>query len=506
MAHLVTNLVAAARDHPSNPAVRLDEAVLSYSDLLEAASRVAAFLRARGLVPGDRICLVLPNVPAFPVLFYGSLMAGCVVLPLNPLLRAREIEYYLEDSGTSLVFASDQAGEAAAIAALSVGVECLLVGATGPRGDQLADVAANGIAVDVADDDTAVLLYTSWVTGKPRGAQLTHANLSTNAATSATVLKCTSDDVLMGCLPMFHLFGLTGALNAAVSAAACLTLMPRFQPAKALEVIGRDKVTIFEGVPTMYSALLQMQNRDAYDVSTLRTCVTGGSAMPVAVLKSFEEAFGCIVLEGYGLSETSPVAAFNHMDAERKPGSIGTPVAGMELRLVNDGGQLIPAGNDGVGEIEIRGEGVMKGYWEHPEDTDKILRDGWLRSGDLATRDKDGYYFIVDRKKDLIIRGGYNVYPGEIEDALREHEAVADVAVIGIDHGHLGEEVGAAVILEPGAFTTVAELRNFAKLRLAAYKYPRYVWIVDELPRDATGVVVRREVSPPPQDEPARPG
>jgi long-chain acyl-CoA synthetase len=247
---------------------------------------------------------------------------------------------------------------------------------------------------------------------------------------------------------------------------------------------------------------LQTQNRDSYDIATLRTCVTGGSAMPVEVLKSFEEAFGCIVLEGYGLSETSPVAAFNHMDAERKPGSIGTPVAGMELRLVDDGGHPIPTGDDGVGEIEIRGDGVMKGYWEHPEDTDKIIRDGWLRTGDLATRDEDGYYFIVDRKKDLIIRGGYNVYPGEIEDALREHEAVADVAVVGIEHALLGEEVGAAILLERGALTTVAELRNFAKLRVAAYKYPRHVWIVDDLPRDAAGVVVRRQVSPP-RDEAA---
>nr|MBA3409480.1 AMP-binding protein [Geodermatophilaceae bacterium] len=421
------------------------------------------------------------------------------------LLRAREFEYYLEDSGAGLVFASDQAGEAASGAAASLGIECMLAGATGPSADQLADVPVNGITADVADDDTAVLLYTSWVTGKPRGAQLTHANLSTNSATSAAFLKCTSDDVVMGCLPMFHLFGLTGALNAAVSAAACLTLMPRFHPAKALEVIARDKVTIFEGVPTMYSALLQTQNRDAYDISTLRTCVTGGSAMPVQVLTSFEEAFGCIVLEGYGLSETSPVAAFNHMDAERKPGSIGTPVAGTELRLVDDGGHQIPAGNDGVGEIEIRGEGVMKGYWEHPEDTEKIIRDGWLRTGDLATRDKDGYYFIVDRKKDLIIRGGYNVYPGEIEDALREHEAVADVAVIGIDHAHLGEEVGAAIILEPGAAITVAELRNFGKLQVAAYKYPRHVWLVDELPRDASGVLARRKVLPP-RDETAGPG
>jgi len=221
--------------------------------------------------------------------------------------------------------------------------------------------------------------------------------------------------------------------------------------------------------------------------------------MPVDVMKSFEQAFGCIVLEGYGLSETSPVASFNHMDAERKPGSIGTPIAGMQLKLIGEDGNDIPEGSEQIGEIAIRGDGVMKGYWQHPEDTEKIITDGWLRTGDLATRDRDGYYFIVDRKKDLIIRGGYNVYPGEIEDALREHEAVAAAAVIGIEHPHLGEEVGAAVVLVADAQVTVSELRNFVKLRVAAYKYPRLIWIVDDLPRGPTGQIARRQVSPPPR-------
>jgi len=497
MGHLVDNLIEAARRHPDRPAVRLEDLVLTYRELLDAARRTAGMLQARGLEQGDRVCLVLPNVPAFPVLFYGSLMAGCVVLPLNPLLRTREIKYYLTDSGTRLVVAREPSAAAAATAAQAAGAECLLVGAAGPSTEQLGEASPVTEPVEVADDDTAVLLYTSWVSGKPRGAQLTHANLSSNAATSATILRYTSDDVVMGCLPLFHLFGLTGGLNAAVFAGACLTLMPRFHPGQALQVIDRDEVTIFLGVPTMYSALLQAQNRDSFDISKLGTCITGGSPMPVEVLQSFEEAFGCIVLEGYGLSETSPVASFNHMDAERKAGSIGTPVAGTELKLIGDDGSDLPGGSDQVGEIAIRGEGVMKGYWEHPEDTAKVMADGWLRTGDLATRDADGFYFIVDRKKDLIIRGGYNVYPGEIEDALREHEAVADAAVIGIEHPHLGEEVGALVVLEPGAQIPVEDLLSFAKERVAAYKYPRRVWIVDELPKDAAGTILRREIVPP---------
>ncbi|MBA3293125.1 MAG: long-chain fatty acid--CoA ligase [Geodermatophilaceae bacterium] len=499
MGQLVTSLITAAHKHPDRPAVRLEESVLSYRGLLDAAERVAGMLKARGLEPGDRICLVLPNVPAFPVLFYGSLIAGCIVLPLNPLLRHREIEYCLQDSGAKLVFASENAGDAAVAAAQAAGAECMLVDAVGPSSEQLADAPNGTEPVQVADDDTAVLLYTSWVSGKPRGAMLTHANLSSNAATSAIMIKCTSADVVMGCLPLFHLFGLTGGLNLAVFAGACLTLMPRFHPTKALEIIDRDRVTIFEGVPTMYSAMVTAPNRDSVDTSTLLTCITGGSPMPVDVMKSFEQAFGCIVLEGYGLSETSPVASFNHMDAERKPGSIGTPIAGMQLKLIGEDGNDIPEGSEQIGEIAIRGDGVMKGYWQHPEDTEKIITDGWLRTGDLATRDRDGYYFIVDRKKDLIIRGGYNVYPGEIEDALREHEAVAAAAVIGIEHPHLGEEVGAAVVLVADAQVTVAELRNFVKLRVAAYKYPRLIWIVDDLPRGPTGQIARRQVSPPPR-------
>jgi long-chain acyl-CoA synthetase len=300
---------------------------------------------------------------------------------------------------------------------------------------------------------------------------------------------------MMGCLPLFHVFGLTCGLNATVTAGGTLTLLPRFDAGKALEIIHRDGVTIFEGVPTMYAAMLHHPDADPSHAASLRVCVSGGAAMPVEVLRGFEAKFGCVILEGYGLSETSPVASFNHPDKVRKPGSVGTPVEGVEMRLVGDSGATVPSGE--VGEIAIRGHNVMKGYWDRPEATAEAIPDGWFRTGDLARCDEDGYYFIVDRKKELIIRGGYNVYPREIEEVLHEHPAVAEVAVVGIPHPELGEEVGAAVALKPGATATPEELRVFTKERVAAYKYPRHVWLVAELPKGPTGKILRREVRPP---------
>jgi len=493
--NLARNLTTTAARHGDRPAVRLDDVVLTYDQLLDSARRVTALLKARGVGPGDRVGIVLPNVPAFPVLFYGAVAAGAVVVPMNPLLKAREVQYYLEDSGASIVFAWHAMADEAAKAASTVGIECVPVDPADFM-DRLAEHEPDDVVEERNDDDTVVLLYTSGTTGQPKGAELTHGNLATNAAlTCETLVDLSPDDVVMGCLPLFHCFGLTCGLNAAVLAGACLTVVPRFDAQKALEVIGRDRVTVFEGVPTMYAGMLQAPDAKSYDVASLRTCVSGGSAMPVEVMKKFEETFGCIVLEGYGLSETSPVASFNHPHAERKPGSIGVPVRGVEMRLLDGDGKDVETGE--VGEIAIRGENVMKGYWGREDATREAIPDGWFRSGDMARQDEDGYFFIVDRKKDLIIRGGYNVYPREVEEALYEHEAVAEVAVIGLPDDHLGEEVGAAVALKPDAKATEDELRDFAKERLAAYKYPRRVWIVEELPKGPTGKILRREVEGP---------
>jgi long-chain acyl-CoA synthetase len=493
MTNLAANLVATAREHGGRPAIKLDDHVLDYSALHAAAAAVAGDLRAQGVEPGDRVGLVLPNVPAYPVLFYGALLAGAVVVPMNPLLKAREVEYYLNDSGMKVVYGWDGAGDVVPEAAAAVGITGIVVPATGPT-----ELGGTPIEepVERADDDTAVILYTSGTTGQPKGAELTHHNMASNAATTVeTLIEIGPDDVIMGCLPLFHVFGLTCGLNAAVRAGATLTLIPRFDPAKALTVVGRDKVTVFEGVPTMYAAMLHSPDAGEADMTSLRTCITGGSAMPVEILRSFEKTFGCQVFEGYGLSETSPVASFNQPGHERKPGTIGFAVRGCEMRVVNDDGEDVAEGEPG--EIAIRGENLMKGYWNRPDATAESIPDGWFRTGDIATKDDEGYYTIVDRKKDMIIRGGYNVYPREVEETLYEHPAVAEAAVIGIKHADLGEEIGAAVALKPGVEADPEELKDFVRERLAAYKYPRSVWLVESLPKGPTGKILRREVEPP---------
>jgi long-chain acyl-CoA synthetase len=491
------NLVTSAREFPEHTALRMDDQVLTYAGLDDAAARLAHMMTSMGIEPGDRIGLMVPNVPEFGLVFYAALRAGAVVVPMNPLLKEREIAYYLGNSGARFLFAWHQIADVAEAGAKEAGAELVAVG--GPLfAESYASHPPASEVVAREPLDTAVILYTSGTTGRPKGAELTHAGLNRNQEiTARNLLLLTPDDVIMGCLPLFHVFGLTCALNAAIATGAMLTLIPRFNPDKALAVIERDRVTVFEGVPTMYAAMLHTDPATRPDVSSLRACISGGAAMPVEVMRQFEDAFGAIVLEGYGLSETSPVASFNHPHAPRKPGSIGTPVEGVDIRLVGQDGQEVAPGE--VGEIEIRGHNVMKGYWGKPEETAAAVRDGWLATGDMARADEDGYLYIVDRKKDLIIRGGYNVYPREVEEVLYEHPAVAEAAVVGIPHDSLGEEIGAAVVLKPGADVSPADLSAYVKSRLAAYKYPRRVWLLDSLPKGPTGKILRREVTIPPE-------
>ncbi len=491
---LAYNLLATAARHPQRPALRLGTAAITYAEFDDATARVAGLLLERGLEPGDRVGVMLPNVVEFALVYYGVLRAGGVVVPMNVLLKQREVEFYLGDSGASLVFAWHEL-EAAQRGADAAGAECIFV-----EPDSFASMLARtppaAAVVDRLAGDTAVVLYTSGTTGKPKGAQLTHSNLAINADVSKQLFSLDANDVILGALPLFHAFGQTCGLNAALSAGASLALLPRFDAGKALAMIARDGVTVFEGVPTMYSALLHHPERERFDVSTLRVCVSGGAALPVELLRGFEHAYGCVILEGYGLSETSPVACFNHPQLDRKPGSIGTPVEGVEMRLVDSDRQ--PAARGEAGEIAIRGHNVMKGYWNRPDATaEAIDAAGWFYSGDIGRVDEDGCFFIVDRKKELIIRGGYNVYPREIEEVLYEHEGVREAAVIGIPHDELGEEVGAAVVLKSGSAITESELREFVKANVAAYKYPRQVWFVDALPKGPTGKILKREIQPP---------
>ena len=496
-ANLAANLARTAAEHPDAIAVKLDDAAFQYALLDEASQRVSAMLKSKGVEPGDRVGIMLPNVPYFPAVYYGVLRAGAVVVPMNVLLKAREVGFYLSDPQVKVLFAwHDFMAAAEAGAQEAGGVEIVPVkpGEIEPlvfEHDPDPEVAERG------GDDTAVILYTSGTTGTPKGAELTHDNLRTNAEISARLFDLTERDVIFGGLPLFHSFGQTCAMNVAISGGACVTLLPRFDPGRALEILERDRCTIFEGVPTMYGALLNHPDRDRRDLSCLRVCVSGGASLPVEVLRGFEQTFGCKVLEGYGLSETSPVASFNHPDRERKAGSIGTPIEGVQMKLVDDDGHEVPPGE--IGEILIKGHNVMKGYWNRPDATAAAIKDGWFATGDMARVDEDGYFFIVDRKKELIIRGGYNVYPREIEEVLYEHPAIAEAAVIGIPDEKMGEEVGAAVVLKPGQEADPDEIKAYVKEHVANYKYPRKVWVADELPKGPTGKILKREIEAPKQ-------
>jgi long-chain acyl-CoA synthetase len=490
--NLALNLTRTAAEHPDAIACKLDDAAFDYQLLDNASARVATMLESKGIGEGDRVGIMLPNVPYFPAVYYGVLRAGAVVVPMNVLLKGREVAYYLSDSGAKLLFAWHGFLEAAEQGAGDVEVVAVKPGEI--EGLIFAHEPAEAVA-EVAADDTAVILYTSGTTGKPKGAELTHANLRKNVTAAVALFGLGVGDMIFAGLPLFHSFGQTCTMNAAVCSGAAITLLPRFDPTKALEILERDACTVFEGVPTMYGALLNHPDRASADVSALRVCASGGASMPVEVMRGFEEAFGCKILEGYGLSETSPVASFNHPDRERKPGSIGTPLAGVEFRLIDDAGADVAPGQ--IGEILIKGHNVMKGYWQRPDATAEAIKDGWFATGDMAKVDDDGYYYIVDRKKELIIRGGYNVYPREVEEVLYEHPAVREAAVVGMAHDEWGEEVGAAVALKDGGSVTEAELIAFVKEQVAGYKYPRRIWFVDELPKGPTGKILKREIAAP---------
>src|SRR3954467_3825490 len=387
--NLASILTETAERRPEHVAIKLDDFELSYKALDGASAHVAGLLRSKGVEPGDRVGIMLPNVPYFPVVFYGVLRAGAVVVPMNVLLKGREVSFYLSDPEAKLVFAWHDFADAANEGAEEAGAEAILV-TPGEFEQMLFEKEASHEVAERGGDDTAVILYTSGTTGTPKGAELTHDNLQSNIETIlSTLFEIAPDDVVLGALPFFHVFGLTCGLNACVKAGGTLTLIPRFDADKALEIIARDRVTIFQGVPTMYVAMLHSEKADEADISCLRLCVSGGSAMPGEVLRSFEEKFGCKILEGYGLSETSPVASFNHPDRERKVGSIGTPVAGVEMRVVDEEGNEVEQGE--VGEIAIRGPNVMKGYWRKQDATDEVMDDdGWFHTGDMAKVDEEG--------------------------------------------------------------------------------------------------------------------
>jgi long-chain acyl-CoA synthetase len=435
---------------------------------------------------------MVPNVPEFTIAYFGVLYAGCTVVPLNVLLSAPEVAYHLQDSKAKLLVAHPLFRAPAAKGAAEAGVP--VVWSDGEGTDTVAALAAAEPARGLhptAAEDTAVILYTSGTTGKPKGAELTHANLLVNCSVVVPKLAAVGpDDVALATLPLFHSFGQTCIQNATLAVGGSFTLLPRFTPEEAAAIVARDRVTLFAGVPTMYFALLHHDG--PVDFSNVRFCLSGGAPMPEPVMKSFEEKFGVEILEGYGLSETSPVASFNLPTRPRKPGSIGYPVWGVELSIQDPDGNELPDGERG--EICIRGHNVMKGYLGRPDATAEAMRGGWFHSGDIGIRDPDGSYRIVDRVKDMIIRGGFNVYPREVEEVLYAHECVAEAAVIGVQHDSHGEEVKAVVALKPAKSATADDLIGWCKERLAAYKYPRIVEFVDALPKGPTGKILKREL------------
>ncbi|MGN9843139.1 long-chain-fatty-acid--CoA ligase [Nonomuraea sp. H19] len=488
--NLADRLHTAAGRLGGRAVLTLDEAELTYGALDELSARLAGLLRCRGIGAGDRVAIMLPNVPEFGVVYYGVLRIGAVVVPLDPLLKRREIAAYLGDCGARLLIAWHAFAEAAEAGSAGTKADCFFVVPEEFR-RLLRGVPAQHEIAAMGAGDTAVIHYTSGTTGRPKGIELTHANLGGNAATVARMHALGVDDVVLGALPLHHTYGQTCSLNATVHAGARLTLLRRFESGRALEVIRRDGVTVFQGVPTMYIALLD--HPGASDMSMLRVCASGGAALPLDVLRAYETRFGCQIIEGYGLSETSPVAATNRAGLGRRPGSIGWPIRGVEMKVIDDAGHEAPRGE--IGEIVVRGPNVMKGYWNDPAATAEAIRDGWFHTGDLGRLDEDGFFFLVDRRRDVIIRAGYTVYPREVEEVLYEHPAVRQAAVLGVPHPELGEEIEAVVAVR--APVTGGQLRDFVRERVAAYKYPRHISFVDELPMSHTGKILKRALDRP---------
>ncbi|BCJ74605.1 long-chain-fatty-acid--CoA ligase [Catellatospora sp. IY07-71] len=512
--NLANLLEDSARRHPGRDAVVLGATRLTYAQVDAAANQVAHLLAERGIRPGDRVALSCPNVPHFPIVYYGILKAGAVVVPLNVLLKAREIAYHLADAEARAYFCFEGTAELPMGAEGHAGfqqdggcgqfflitadpaAESPIAGAE-TLGQALAGRPSTFDTADTKETDTAVILYTSGTTGKPKGAELSHSNLVLNALTGNRLFGslATGHDRHLVTLPLFHSFGSTVQMNAGFAVASTLVLLPRFDAKQAVEALRRERITFFAGVPTMYWGLLNaLDGADVSEIAAnLRVAVSGGASLPVEIIKRFKDGFGVQILEGYGLSETSPLATFSDPEREPRPGSIGVPVWGVQLKLVDADGNTIE-GADQVGEIAIRGHNVMKGYYNRPQATAEVLAGGWFRTGDLARRDEDGFYYIVDRAKDMIIRGGFNVYPREIEEVLLTHPAVSLAAVVGVPHDSHGEEVKAYVIRAEGAELTEDELIAWCREGMASYKYPRLVEFVPSLPMTATGKILKREL------------
>jgi len=513
MINLASLLENSAFKFPDKTAFTFMNSSLSFAQINAAANQVANGLVNIGIKPNDNIALSCFNLPYFPIIYNGILKAGGIVVPLSVLLKSDEITYHLENSEAKAYFCFH-------------GTEELPMGKMGHAGFERAScckhfymimptpetpssiegsktlgslMAGQSPVFDTLPTlatDTAVIVYTSGTTGKPKGAELSHSNLIHNAILSANLFSAQADDNFLIVLPLFHIFAMTVLMNAALYVGATAILMPRFDAAGVLGLMDEHKITVFAGVPTMYWGLNSYLDQNNYDISaikkTIKGCLSGGASLPIPVLEKFEKHFDVGILEGYGMSEGSPVVTFNQYDVGRKPGSIGTPVWGVQVKLVDEKGDEVATGEKG--ELLYKGHNVMKGYYNNPQATAQTIKNGWLHSGDIAMKDEDGFYYIVDRTKDMIIRGGLNVYPREVEEVMMKHSAVSMVAVIGIPHEEMGEEIKAFVVLNEGAVASEEELMKYTKNNIAAYKYPRIIVLTTTLPMSATGKILKKEL------------
>jgi len=497
--NLAVILSESALSSPDRPVAVFDGGQLSYRQLDQASDRLAAGLAAAGVGPGDRVALQLPNIPQFLISYFGILKAGGVVVPLNVLLRAPEIAFHLGDSGARMLITWAGVLAEAAKGAAAAGLDAIY--AVGPADDQalpferlLDGAAPPREMVTRQPADTAVIVYTSGTTGRPKGAELTHIQLYMNADIPGRLFDIKPYDIVIAVLPLFHVFGLSSVLNICVRFGCTMSLIPRFTPEAVLAAIQRDRATIFDGVPTMFADLLSCPDLDRYDLSSLRIAISGGASIPAPVLDAFEERFGLVILEGYGLTETASTTTFNVSEEERRAYSVGKPIWGTQTQVWDENGRPLPPGPENVGEVVTRGLHVMKGYLNQPEATAAAFAGDWLHTGDLGYFDEDGFLFIVSRKKELIIRGGYNVYPSEIENVLHAHPAVAEAAVVGVPDERLGEEVLAVIIRRPAMDLPEQELIIYCRERLAAYKCPRVFQFRSELPKNTLGKVLKDQL------------
>jgi long-chain acyl-CoA synthetase len=497
--NLAVVLRESARRHPHRTAIIADEHRMSWGELDAAADRLAEGLRRQGLRAGDAVALQLPNVPQFAVAWFGILKAGLVAVPMNVLFKESEVAYILADSEARALLTWQGCAEAAAKGAAEAGVASVFVLGEGPGhpfGELLAHAPddPDGVLAPCDPGDVAAVVYTAGTTGRPKGAELTHFQLFMNADTPGRVFGIRSDDVVLVALPLFHVFALSSQLDVCTRFGATMTLVPRFEPGRVLEVMERDQVTVFEGVPTMYVALLEHPDRTTRDLRALRVGVSGGAPLPAEVLDSVERAFGLVVLEGYGLSETASTTTFNISAEERRVYSVGKPIYGVDLQIRDAEGHALPRGRDHVGEIVVRGVNVMRGYRGRPEATAEALVDGWFHTGDLASMDGEGYVQIKDRKKDIIISGGENISSVEIEDVLYQHPAVMEAAVVAAPDEQWGESPVGIVVLRPGHEATAEEILAFCAERLPGFKRPKLIEFVSEFAKTGTGKIIKTEL------------